>query len=225
MRKKIASFGAVALGAVLAGGSTAQAQEANYFQQSVPAPAKAFEVQVGTGYTQGFGNVLPGQGISRVAGPGIGFDVGAGYRINPRWSAGVQGEYQEFANELNTAARGVSASAGATYHLNPALRGDPYVRMSGGYRMLWSVNPPGAPTTTILGLELAKGEFGYDVRLTPDFALSPLVGAELDAFVLRDTNGLRVLAPPQLATFVFAGFAGRFDIGGSRRVAANVAGR
>jgi hypothetical protein len=226
MRKKIALFGAVALGAgVLAGGSTAHAQEASYFQQTVPAPSRALELQVGTGYTQGFGNVLPGQGISNVAGPGLGFDLGIAYRISPRWSAGVEGQYQEFANEQNTAARGLTAGAGATYHLNPTLRGDPFVRMSGGYRMLWSVNPPGVPTTTILGLELAKATFGYDVRISPDIALAPMVGANLDVFVLRDTNGLRVLAPPQLAAFVFAGLGGRFDIGGTRRVAANVAAR
>jgi hypothetical protein len=226
MRKTIASFGAVALVAGgLAVGSTAHAQEANYLRQPVPAPSRALELELGTGFTQGFGNVLPGQGISSVAGPGVAFNLGVNYRNSQHWSFGAQGEYQEFANEQNAAARGVSASLGATYHLNPNLRGDPYVRMSGGYRMLWSVNPPGAPTTTVLGLELAKGAFGYDVRLNPDFALSPLVGAELDAFVLRDTNGLRALAPPQLATFVFLGLNGRFDLGGNRGVAGNVAAR
>jgi hypothetical protein len=223
MRKTIASVAAIVLGAAaLVGGSTAHAQEASYFQQSVPAPSRALELQVGTGYTQGFGNALPGQGMSNVAGPGIGIDLGVGYRISQRWSVGVEGQYQEFANEQNSAARGLTAGMGATYHLNPTLRGDPFVRMSGGYRMLWSVNPPGAPTTTMLGLELAKATFGYDVRVSPDVALSPLAGANLDVFVLRDTNGVTLLSPPQPAAFVFAGLAGRFDIGGSRGAPASV---
>jgi hypothetical protein len=161
-----------------------------------------------------------------VAGPGIGIDLGVGYRTSPRWSVGAEGQYQEFANELNAAARGLAAGVSATYHLNPSLRADPFVRMGGGYRLLWSVNPPGGSTTTIGGLQMAKAAFGYDVRVSPDVALSPVVGADLDFFVLRESNGvMRGLAPPQLAAFVFAGLAGRFDIGGTRGVAGNVTAR
>jgi hypothetical protein len=227
MRKRIAYVAAAAMGAgALAWGSTAHAQEVNYFQQSVPAPANAFELQVGTGYTQGFGNILPGQGMPSVAGPGIGIDVGVAYRTSPRWSEDLVGQYQEFANELNSAARGLTISAGSTYHLNPTVRSDPYVRMGGGLRMLWSVNPPGAPTTTALGLEVAKATVGYDLRLSPDFALSPQVGADLDLFLLQAANGeTRWLSSPQVGAFVFAGVGGRFDISGTRRAAANVAGR
>ena len=227
MRKTIALFGAAAVGAgALVWGSTAHAQEANYFQQSVPAPSNALELQVGTGYTQGFGNVLPGQGISNVAGPGIGVDIGAAYRANERWSVGVQGQYQEFKNELNAAARGVAADVGATYHLNPTLRGDPFVRVGAGYRMLWSVNPPGAPTTMIHGFELAKATLGYDVRVSPDIALSPQIGADLDMFVFQNANGMnRALSSPQVGTFVFAGLGGRFDIAGPQRTRASVGAR
>jgi hypothetical protein len=226
MRKKIASLGAVALGAgALVCGSTAYAQEASYLRQSVPAPSRALELQVGTSYTQGFGNFLPGQGLSNVAGPGIGIDLGVGYRSSPHWSEGVEGQYQEFANELNAAARGLAFSGNVTYHLNPTLRGDPFARMGGGYRMLWSVNPPGGATTMIGGFEIAKGAFGYDVRLSPDFALSPVAGADLDVFVLQGSSGVVRGLSPQLALFVFAGLAGRFDIGGTRGPAASVAAR
>ncbi len=226
MRKMMASFGAVAMGAAaLVCGSTAHAQEARYLQQSVPAPSNALELRVGTGYTQGFGNILPGQGLSRVAGPGVGVDVGVANRVSQHWSYGVEGEYQEFASGLNAAARGVTLGIGATDHLNPTLRGDPFVRVGGGYRMLWSVNPPGAPTTTIHGLELAKGTFGYDVRVSPDIAISPQVGAGLDMFVFQNTSGVNRGLFPQVAAFVFAGFGGRFDLGGTRGPAANVAAR
>lgn len=226
MRKLIASFGAAAVGAgALVGGSTAHAQEASYLQQNVPAPSNALELRVGTGYTQGFGNVLPGQGMSRVAGPGVGVDVGVSHRVTPHWSYGVEGEYQEFSNGLNAAARGVAVNAGATDHINPTLRGDPYVRIAGGYRMLWSVNPPGAPTSTIHGLEPVKATLGYDVRVTPDIALSPQIGGGLDLFIFQNTNGVSRGVSPQVATFVFAGVGGRFDLGGSRAPASNVAAR
>jgi hypothetical protein len=224
MRKKIASFGAVALGAgALVCGSTAYAQEASYLRQRVPAPSQALELQVGTSYTQGFGNILPGQGLPSVAGPGIGFDLGVGYRHSQHWSEGLEGQYQEFANGQNAAARGLAFAVNVTYHLNPTLRGDPFARMGGGYRTIWSINPPGGPTTMVGGFEIAKAAFGYDVRFSPDFALSPLAGADLDVFVLQGTNGVVRGISPQLAMFVYAGLAGRFDIGGPRAPAASVA--
>jgi hypothetical protein len=225
MRKMTAALGAAMGAGALVCGSTAHAQEASYLQQSVPAPSNALELRVGTGYTQGFGNILPGQGISRVAGPGVGVDVGVAHRVSPHWSYGMEAEYQEFGSGLNAAARGVSLGLGATDHLNPTLRGDPYVRVGGGYRMVWSVNPPGAPTTTIHGLELAKGTLGYDVRVSPDIAISPQVGVGLDMFIFQNTSGVNRGLSPQVTAFIFAGLGGRFDLGGTRGPAANVAAR
>jgi hypothetical protein len=179
---------------------------------------------VGTGYTQGFGNILPGRGLSQLAGPGVGVNVGVANRISQHWSYGLEGEYQEFASGMNAAARGVSLGIGTTDHLNPTLRGDPYIRVGGSYRMVWSVNPPGVPSTTIHGLELAKGTFGYDVRISPDIAISPQVGAGVDMFIFQNTSGVNRGIWPQMAAFVSAGVGGRFDLGGSRRTA-NVAAR
>jgi hypothetical protein len=217
MRHTIAVFGAACLVVSAAmGASSAYAQEANYFEQALPGPTNAFELKVGTGYTQGFGRIAPDRGLSEVAGPGIGVTVDADYRANPMWSLGMQGEYQEFQSARNLAARGAAANVGFSYHTAPVLRGDPFVRLGAGYRLLWDVSPPGEPTTVRHGFELAKATVGYDVRLSSGVALAPQVGADLNLFVWQDRNGAnRFLSSPQVGTFVFAGVQGRFDIGGS----------
>jgi hypothetical protein len=220
---RLGCAGLVCAGA-LSFGSGARAEEANYFERGVPAPSHALELKVGTSYTQGFGMIAPGRSIRDTAGAGIGVDLDADYRANPTWSVGVQGEYQEFANELNTAARGMAANVGVTFHAMPYSRGDAWLRLGTGYRLLWSVNPPGEPNALRHGFELAKATIGYDVRVSSDVALSPVVGADLNLFVWEDQNGAnRTLASAQVGTFIFAGLQGRFDIGGQSGAATTVA--
>jgi hypothetical protein len=216
MRHTTALLGAASIGvSVAAWGATARAQEANYFEQALPAPTNAIELKVGTGYTQGFGRIAPDRGVPDVAGPGIGVGVDADYRAAPRWSLGLEGEYQEFQSARNLAARGAAANVGFTYHTAPSLRGDPFVRLGAGYRLLWDVSPPGEPTTLRHGFELAKATVGYDIRLSSGIALAPQIGADVNLFLWQDRNGVnRALSSPQVGTFVFAGLQGRFDIGG-----------
>jgi hypothetical protein len=214
MRHTIALFGAALLTAsVLAWGTSARAQEERY--RGVAAPSDAFELGVGTGYTQGFGLIQPARDIPSVAGAGIGVDVNLAYRVNPVWSLGVQGEYQEFSSKLNTAARGLGGNVGVTMHAAPIRRGDPWLRLATGYRGLWSVNPPGLPTTYIQGWEIAKASLGYDVRVSRSVAIAPQVGADLNMFVNQVQSGVSTSQPAQFGAFVFAGLQGRFDMGGT----------
>ncbi len=212
----IAAAGLVGAGA-LAWASSGHAQEESYFNRPVAAPTHAFELKVGTGYTQGFGWLTPTQHIADVAGPGIGVDVGVAYRADPRWSIGVECGAQDFQNNatVNTAARGVTANVGVTYHGSPYVHGDPWLRLGTGYRALWNVNPvAGGPTTMLHGFEIAKASVGYDVRVSPHVAIAPLVGADVGAFVWQEQNGGNTtMARPQLGTYVFAGLQGRFDFG------------
>lgn len=219
--RQSALYGVALIGVVaFAWTGTAAAQERAYTQGTIPAPADAFELKVGAAYTQGFGMIAPGLSIPNVAGAGIGADVDLDYRMTPHSSIGVQGEYQEFTNELNTAARGLAANIGVTVHGAPFLRGDPWLRLGTGYRLLWSVNPPGVPTTLVHGFELGKATLGYDIRVSPEVALAPLVGIDLNLFVWQDQNGVSTaLSSAQVGSFVFAGLQGRFDMGGTRAYA------
>jgi hypothetical protein len=192
----------------------AEGQETTRWERPLPAPTDAFELKVGAGYTQGFGTILPGVGIPHVAGAGVGVAVDADVRVNPHWSAGLQAEYQEFASELNTAARGLVGNLGATYHASPYTTADPWLRIGAGYRMLWSVDPPGLPTTMIHGFEIAKLTVGYDLRLSGGVAIAPVIGGDVNVFVWETANGASAsLGPAQWGSFVFAGLQGRFDAG------------
>lgn len=219
MRHKKTFVSALAL--VAATASTAGAQERSYLEQRVPAPSNALELKVGTGYAQGFGNLAPGRGIDNVAGAGFAASADVDYRLSRPWSLGVEGQFQEFDNAQNSSSRGLAANVGATYHFDPVLRGDPWARLGTGYRWLWENDPTGSPGLTVLrhGFELLAAKVGYDVRVSEDIALAPVVGADLNLFVWEDPSngGNRALSSGQVGTFLYAGLQGRFDLGGTRR--------
>jgi hypothetical protein len=225
MRPPIAAAGAVLFG--LAAGvyeTTANADEASFYQHAIPAPTHAFELKVETTYTQGFGMIAPRTGVPDVTGAGIAFALAADYRASPWLSFGVQGEYQEFSNELDTAARGTVANAGFTLHATPFVRGDPWLRLAIGYRLLWAVDPPGAPTTLFQGFELLKISFGYDIRLSRGLALSPMAGIDVNLFLWQVQDHVSTaLASAQVGSFVSAGALGRFDFGGASVPSSEVA--
>jgi outer membrane protein OmpA-like peptidoglycan-associated protein len=216
----VALGAALGLSCILCASASAQETGNSYLAQHLRAPAKALELKVGTGYTQGFGNVAPGRDVPTVAGAGLGVSADIDYRLSHFWSVGVEGQYQEFTSEQNTSARGIAANLGATYHFNPTLRGDPWARLGTGYRVLYENDPVGASGTTQLrhGFELLAAKVGYDVRVSEDVAIAPVIGADLNMFVWENPSsaGSGVMASPQVATFVYAGLQGRFDIGGTR---------
>ncbi len=202
--------------------ATAAAQEANtYLGEHLRAPKNTLELKIGTGYTQGFGNIAPGRSLPDVAGAGIGAQLDLDYRINHHWSIGVEGQYQEFTSEQNSSSRGMAANLGATYHLSPILRGDPWIRIGTGYRLLWEQEPNGAVGVSQLrhGFELGAAKVGYDVRVSEDVAIAPVIGADLNVFLWENpsaaSNG--ALTSGQVATFIYAGMQGRFDFGGVKR--------
>jgi hypothetical protein len=243
MRETIAVFGAALVGAsALTWGGVAHAQQAapffagqndasepglthpdvgygmeDYYKRGLPAPTQAFELKLGTGYTQGFGMIAPNVGIPSVAGAGIGANVDLDYRMTPHTSFGVAGQYQQFTAENNAASRGAMGNIGFTFHGAPMQRADPWLRLAAGYRLLWSVNPVnGGPTVLVHGFELAALNLGYDVRLSEGVAIAPMIGADLNLFVWERADGItRALSTAQVGTFVFAGLQGRFDAGSS----------
>ena len=117
-----------------------------------------------------------------------------------------------------SAVRGLTTGLQGTYHFRPYRVIDPYVALGTGYRMMWIV-PTGGPNDLIHGFQLAKALVGVDLRMTPGFALGPVIGADVNVFVWNDPGGpagtrnLNALRP---STFLFAGLGGHFDVGGYR---------
>jgi outer membrane protein OmpA-like peptidoglycan-associated protein len=216
MRSIVMLGGVVALTALCA---TARAQETteSYLAQHLAAPSQALELKIGTGYTQGVGMLAPGRTVSDASGAGLGASLDVDYRINHRWSIGGEGQYQEFMAAQNTSARGLAFNAGVTYHLDPLLRGDPWLRLGTGFRFFYDNNPTGQQGTYWLrdGFDVLTAKVGYDVRVSEDVAIAPVIGADLNLFIWNYGAGQN-MNTPQPATFVYAGLQGRFDIGGQR---------
>lgn len=185
----------------------------------VRAPDRALELGVTAGYTQGFGSLTPDRRVA--AGPGGAIGASVGYRINPYWSIGVTGQYQGYgsrgAQASSTTVRGATGDVHGTYHLSPYSRLDPYVNLGSGYR-LFAESPAGdAPTTLTHSVELGKLAVGLDVRSSESVAISPVVGLDLNLFILRAGGAPAPSTGNQsVSAFLFAGVEGRFDLGGER---------
>jgi hypothetical protein len=219
-------IGAISL-AVL--GSIAGTASAQQIEGAAPrplgAPTDAFEVDVNTGFTQGFGGISarPGGAVSDVAKGGIGVGVGLGYRATPELGVGVTSQYQELApaatQPVGTRVRGAAIGLEGKVHFLPYERVDPWISLGAGYRLLWTA-PPG-PGNNLLqhGFELARGQLGLDVRVSRDVALGPVIGGDVNLFTARNPEGPggdSMIPDKKVSTFVFAGVQGRFDMGGSR---------
>ena len=211
-----------------ASASSARAQEERqptYSRQRVRAPRQAFEIGVSTGYTQGLGKLRggPGNNVGDVADAGLGIGLNLGYRANPNVSIGVHNQYQELKadNGLTngTNVRGLVTGIEGSYHFMPYTRLDPWLSVGTGYRLMWEV-PPGSNNNLLRhGFEIAKAQVGFDMRVSPDVAIAPTLGADLNMFVWENPEGSRgnqEIHDKRVNTFLYAGIQGRFDLGGVR---------
>jgi hypothetical protein len=214
MRRTNALLAALLGLGVAAGTPSAGAQEAPPWQGVLPAPTNAFEVKVGSGYTQGLGHIAPGTHVVDFAGAGLAISADFDYRINPMLSLGLESQFQEFVNENSEGARGLAANVGITGHSAPFSRIDPFLRLGSGYRLLWVTQPTIAPDKALVynGFDVLSAKLGIDVRINRYTAFAPVIGADLQTFSWVNTGAL---GTTQLATFVYGGLQLRFDVGDS----------
>lgn len=181
------------------------------------APRNALELSVGSGYTQGFGNLRSGVGMPSVVTPGVAIDVGVGYRIDPSWAVLWSGEYAQLTAERTTAARAFTTGLAVQYHFAPLQRIDPWVEFGAGYRFLVEDASLG-PKLMTHGPQLGRVRAGVDFRVAEAVALGPMLGADATLFFFQDSPSLSTtIDHPTVSTFIFGGLMGRFDIGQSTR--------
>ncbi|MCC6555535.1 MAG: hypothetical protein IT372_21450 [Polyangiaceae bacterium] len=216
-----------ALATALAAPALAQQQQyettPQYMRAPLRAPSEAFELGINTGYTQGFGDIESGQSVGSEADAGLGVGLDLGFRARPEISVGITGQYQEFNpdNSLGNGAnaRGLTAGLGATFHIAPYDRVNPFVTLGTGYRLLWTMPVGPANDALTHGFQLAKLNLGLDWRVSDDVALGPMVGADLNMFLWRNPEGERgnyAIDDVSVNTFLYGGVQGRFDVGGTR---------
>jgi len=223
----IAAFAFAAAGASTAMARTAQVTQVTMSDERMPsgmvrAPSNAFEIQVNTGYAQGFGPRIPATNkaaASTIDRPGMSAGLGLAYRATPNSSVGVVGAYSMQDGVNGGTLRGATAGLDATYHANPYQRLDPFLSLGTGYRMLWESPAGTAPDSLSHGFQLARAAVGVDVRLNKDIAIAPTLGGDVNMFLWRNTTGSKtqMIDNPKVNAFVFAGVSGRFDMGGTRQ--------
>jgi hypothetical protein len=208
-RRTLISLGSSLFGAcALLSAAEAAAQEDQIWR--VLPPSNSPELQLSSGYAQGFGGLRPGRSLADVVGPGFAFAAGCDYRATRSVSFGIEAQYQVFAQESTTQSMGADVNIGATIHIVPSARTDPWVRIGAGYRLLWNAHPVGAPDTTDVfhGFDVANVRIGYDLRTSDNLALGPFLGANLQSFLWQNAT---LLPGVHWGSFLQAGLQGRFD--------------
>jgi hypothetical protein len=196
------------------------AQEVAYSPQLPPSPAdNAFEVTLGGGYAQGFGDIGAGQrSLPEVSSAGGELQLGLGWRINPRFMVGAYGSGSYHATGDYTSGANIYTATGglqANYHFLPSSEWDPYVGLGSGWRAMWVSN---GGTDSRHGMDIARVTAGVDFRVNSQCAVAPYVTAGLTTFLTQELKGQQSFADvrsPDVNVWLSAGFQGRFDLFGS----------
>jgi len=182
-----------------------------------PPASTGFEVAVGAGYAQGFGNVASGTSLTDIQTAGGAIEIDAGYRLIPSLMLGIYGTGSIFAvpssAPTDTNAYGMSAGVQANWHFIPDGTFDPWVGLGTGWRGNWTT--ANSQTTSRHGWEIARLQAGVDYRMTENVAISPVVGVDLSMFFtekLAGQDGWHNIQSPEANTFLYAALMGRFDI-------------
>jgi len=192
-------------------------------QRSVKgAPSNAWEISLGAGYAQGVGDIGGSSPtLTDIAHGGGEIQLNVGYRLSPNWLVGLYGTGGKYTLGSGTpdGSDVWSATAGvqANYHFLPDQEWDPWVGLGAGWRGQWVSKSAG--TDIRHGIELARVQVGLDYRVSPEFSVSPYLGASASMFLtqeLAQQTSWSNVSDPNVNFFFMGGIMGRFDIIGSK---------
>jgi hypothetical protein len=189
------------------------------FDRPMQPVRNALEIAIGGGYTGAYGATGVGVDAQDVAGPGGHAELQLAYRISPRFSIGVRGTLENYANgdmlSGGNDVAGASIGLVSTYHLRPTRSVDPWISMGGGTRWL-ELDDRNGNTSTLRGFDLARLQVGVDYRLAKNVAITPYIGGTATLYTDHDTsmtNGYREIDSKEVSWTFSGGLLGRFDIG------------
>ena len=209
-------------------GAPVYAQEITAPGRSQAGVERALEITVGGGYAQGFGDIGSGQrSLTDSSSAGGEVALGIGYRIDRRFAIGVYGSGSKYSTKDATRGSDIwSATAGVqgSVHLLPDGEWDPWISLGSGWRGHW-IDKSGS-TDSRHGWDIARLTAGVDYRVSPEFAVSPYVGAGVTTFLTQELAGQQSFSnvqSPNANVWLFAGLQGRFDLFGSPAPAVRLA--
>ena len=185
-----------------------------------PPSLRAIELTLKVGYGLPLGHTghrtsLGNQPLSDVVSYLVPIEVGAGYRFNSRFVAGLSVQYA-FASindqvypclredGLGCSSHGdLRVDANVILHLGSGGRFDPWVGVGAGYEWLLLTFQTGATRTdTLAGFEFANLQTGGYVKVAPGIAIGPFVGL---SFGMYRTDSFGAFAPdmnPGMTTLI-----------------------
>jgi hypothetical protein len=186
-------------------------------EDPLPPVGNKLELSLGLGYGQGLGPVAAGvptlQGFGKAGGT---LQLNVGWRFDPRWEAGVYGEYGLFGSgNLSGSDHAMTVAAGiqGQFHVMPDSQLDPWVGLGVGWRGYWG--RISGSDYGLQGLDLVRLQAGLDYRLSSTLSVGPVVGVTLTEFLSAKPIGVDAYQDTQnrkVDTFVFGGIGGRFDL-------------
>ena len=223
MKKLFSTLFASSLVAASAGAAFAAEGDdySSLAQTSRPAVTNAFEIGIAGGYAQGTGDIGTGMAdLGDLTGAGGAVELQLGYRIIPQLTLGVYGSFSGYSDgdliEQPTDVFGAAAGIRADWHFLPAADFDPWVSLGTGWRGLW-LSPEEGANTDLQGFEIARLQVGVDYRITPEVAITPVIGTSVTMYTQQDgpsTDGYESIDDPEAQLYFFGGLMGRFDLGG-----------
>ncbi len=189
------------------------------FQQ--PA-SSAFELQFNAGYVQPFGELSDTVDMGEFADAGFTGGGALAWRLRPSYAIVGYGGFGHWVADERLAGGGVFGGAGglaAGFHFLPHNLVDPVLQLGAGYRLLFVAPGDERDNHMLHGFQVLKADFVVDFRITEDFALGPMLSADLNVLPwdLDTTSGAHTaIDEPRVNTFFFAGVAGRHDLLGAR---------
>ncbi|HEX6277592.1 MAG TPA: hypothetical protein VFZ53_31330 [Polyangiaceae bacterium] len=186
------------------------------------APKNALELTLGNGFSQGFGS--PDSRTNTLADltrGGLSTQLGISLRVSPEWAFGTYGEGARYFAAAGmpdgTVGYGAAFGVQAMWFAAPYSQINPWLGLGTGFRGYWVDLPKGHES--LHGYDLVRLRLGADYRLGPSTSVGPMLGATLTLFDTHrdaETNDVRSTKDPEVTAFLFAGFQGRFEIGGQR---------
>jgi hypothetical protein len=186
------------------------------------APSGAFELQFNAGYVQPFGELSDAVDMGDFADAGFTGGGALALRLTPSYAIVGYGGFGHWVADDRLAGGSVFGGAGglaAGFHFLPHELVDPVLQLGAGYRLLFVAPGDDRNNHMLHGFQVLRADFIVDFRLTEDFALGPMISADLNVFPwdLDTTTGInRPIDEPRVSTFFFTGVAGRHDLLGAR---------
>lgn len=191
------------------------AAETTSVRETTPAPSNALELTLGTGLARGTGDLgddLPA--ADDRAHSGLNLEASIGWRATRHLAIGAYLNLTGFGNPDDSAQGAFAGSAGiqATWHVSPAAAHDPWISLGTGVKVL--ALEDGDDKRTLTGVELARIQLGVDYRLSPRFAIGPVIAASASLFdrqYIGDSDDAMELHDQRVNWTFSAGVLARFD--------------